>query len=190
LIDRNIIKSKTLNKPAGLFFVFVLSILMIFTDPVSASALSAGDVVNNVEIRDANNDPMMIPGLGEKVVLIFYPDPEVASQNDSFAEAMKKTDFSDEKLMAMGIVNMKDAPFFPDVIIRFMIRKELEKDKRAVIYTDPERSLQRSWGLPDCNDKFGVILIDKNRVVQFVKLGRLNDKEIKFVIGKIVELVD
>jgi hypothetical protein len=132
---------------------------------------------------------MMIPSLGEKPVLIFYPDPDVPNQNKNFSEAMKKTNFPPARFAGMGIVNLKDAPFIPDSLIRFMIRREIEADKRAVIYTDPDRLLQKAWRLGDCNNKFVIILIDKNMKVLFIKKGEMTQEEIDRVIGLIREMV-
>jgi len=173
-------------KHIPLFSLIVIFLCGSFT---SLMALSPGDTVHPAEIRDANNRPMMIPSLGEKPVLIFYPDPDVPNQNKDFADAMKKTNFPPERFAGMGIVNLKDAPFIPDSLIRFMIRREIKADKRAVIYTDPDRLLQKAWGLGDCNNKFVIILIDKNMKVLFIKKGDLTREEIDRVIGLIREMV-
>lgn len=162
---------------------------IILLSAMQAFALKKGDIVENTFIRDARNKPMPVPALGKKMVLIFYPDPDNPDQNKEIGDAMKKTNFGLKHFMCMGIVNLKDAPLYPDWLLRMVIRRELATHKKAVIYTDPDRLLQKAWNLGDCNNRFVVILIDKDRRVLLVKKSKMTPQEIRWTIQTISDYV-
>ncbi|MBN1532637.1 MAG: hypothetical protein JXA20_08245 [Spirochaetes bacterium] len=150
-------------------------------------AMAVGQSVENVQVRDASDRPAAIPYLGRKTVLIFYVDPDVPDQNDPFSEALKKHRFPAERFFGLGIVNLKDAPFLPNSIVRAMVRREI-RENNAVILTDPDRILQSAWNLGDCNNKSVIILLDPQRRVRFYKKGALTEGEIQSTIQAIIGL--
>ena len=172
--------------------IIVLSHIMIAAifslyGPAGAEAMEVGQTVTNVTVRDARDKPAQIPHLGQKTVLIYYVDPDVSNQNDPFTRALKKYKFPDEKFYGLGIVNLLDTKY-PNAIVRAMVRREM-KASNAVILTDPDSILQKSWDLGNCNNKSVIILIDKNRKVRFFKKGALSDSEISSAIDLIGEMV-
>ncbi len=167
--------------------IFIL--VMLLAAGLSAKSLKVGDTVENLTIMDAHNKPIMIPDLGKKMVLIFYPDPDNPKGNKEFSDAMKKTDFPLKHFMCMGIVNLKDAPIYPDWLLRIVIRRELATHHKAVIYTDPDRRLAKAWGMGDCNNRFVVILIDPNRRVLLYKKTRMTRQEIEWAVQTIASHV-
>ncbi len=168
---------------------FILILMILLASGLSAKTLKVGDKVESITIMDANNKPIIIPDLGKKMVLIFYPDPDNAKGNKEFSDAMKKTDFPLKYFMCMGIVNLKDAPIYPDWLLRIVIRRELATHHKAVIYTDPDRRLAKAWGMGDCNNKFVVILIDQNRRVLLYKKTRMTRQEIEWAVQTIASHV-
>ncbi len=168
---------------------FIKLVLFLLT-AAPLHALEVGDIVENVQIRDAHNKPMYIPALGKKMLLIFYPDPDNPSHNKEIGDAMKKTNFGLKHFMCMGIVNLKDAPLYPDWLLRIVIRRELASHDKAVIYTDPNHILKKAWNLGDCNNRFLVLLIDENRRVLLFKRTKMTQKEIKWVIKTIAAHVN
>jgi len=169
----------------------IIILVVVFFNFFSSSifALQSGDKIKDIQVRDPNNKPINIPFFGEKAILIFYPDPEVPEMQDPFVKAMKKSAFSEKDFFAFGIVNMNDAPFYPDFIIRFMIRREV-KANNCTILTDPDNIISRKWDTGDCNDKFGILLISKDKKVIFFKKDTLNQKDIDFVINSISRIID
>lgn len=165
--------------------------LIVFTS-VSIQAqetntLKRGDKINKVDIRDLNNEAAITPGIGEKVTLIFYPDPDKPSQNDYFIEEVKKWQFPEDEYMAYGIVNLADSPY-PNGIIRFMtrqVRKRSKQEADALILTDPKRLIQEAWNTGDCNNTFPILLVDAEGTVLFWKAGELTKDEVNFVIDEI-----
>lgn len=137
-----------------------------------------GTTVGPVEIRDANDEPVMLPDLGKKHLLIFYVDPDHANQNKEFQEKLEQNQINSPNIYAFGVINLKDAPMLPNSIVRMMIRKKA-KQTNTTIYTDPERILAKAWNLGDVGDKFVVIFVTKDKEIAFYKAGRLSDQEQK-----------
>lgn len=115
---------------------------------------------------------MNIPHLGEKNLLIFYPDPDHPNQNESISDYLKKNRITSPRIFSFGVVNLKDAPFLPNVIVRRMVRREV-KETGTNIYTDVDNSLSRGWNLGDVNNKFCILFVDTNCNILFFKAGEL-----------------
>lgn len=148
--------------------------LLVCASPAWSAAV--GSKVSNVDIRDANDKPARIPGLGTKVLALFYTDPDVSDQNDPFADLLKAADLPDDKYQGIGIANMKEAPLKPDALIRAIIRKKIEKYDSTIL-TDPDRTLATTWDLGDCNEKSVVIILDKTGTVRYLKKGAMTEAE-------------
>lgn len=139
-----------------------------------------GQKVCPVTIYDAYNKPLSLPSLGEKHLLLFYVDPDHPSQNKEFRNYFKKHPFTNENIDSYGIVNLKDAPLLANSLLRFMIRKEIA-GTQAYVYNDPDRTLSRAWKLGDVNNKFVVLWINKEQVIEFFKAGQLTPEEVEQV---------
>ncbi|SHM79687.1 hypothetical protein SAMN05444266_11157 [Chitinophaga jiangningensis] len=163
----------------------VLLLLILAGIPASAQ-LRVGDRVSQVTIRDASNNPMKLPYWGQKAYLIFYPDPDHASQNKTITDYLKQHPVSSTNIFSFGVVNLNDAPLLPNSIVRMMVRREV-KQTGADIYTDVDNTLSRSWRMGDVNNKFVIIFVDKNHIVRFFKAGELTTEEQKELLRVIKE---
>lgn len=139
-----------------------------------------GQKVCPVTIYNAYNKPLSLPSLGKKHLLIFYVDPDHPSQNKDFRNYFKKHPFTNENIDSYGIVNLKDAPLLANSLLRFMIRKEIA-GTQAYVYNDPDRTLSRAWKLGNVNNKFVVLWVNKDCVIEFFKAGQLTAEEIEQV---------
>lgn len=119
---------------------------------------------------------MNIPHLGEKNLLIFYPDPDHSHQNKIICDHLKKHTIKSQNIFAFGVVNLKDAPLLPNAIVRFMVRREV-RETGANIYTDVDNSLSKGWNLGDVNNKFCILFVDTNCKILFFKAGELTEGE-------------
>ncbi len=137
-----------------------------------------GTKVGQVEIRDASDNPVNIPMLGEKALLIFYVDPDKANQNAKFTDYLEEHQIESDNIYSFGIVNLKDAPMLPNAIIRSMLRKK-ERKTGATIYTDPNHILRDGWNLGDVNDKFCIIIVSPGQEIVFLKKGVMTEEDIK-----------
>ncbi len=152
-----------------------------------ALALKPGDLVKNVPLRDASDKPANIPDLGQKVVVLFYTDPDVKDMNETFREKLKAQKLDKSKMRPLGVANLKDT-WKPNFIIRKVIRGKIEKFK-SVILTDKEHMLKRFWNLGDCDDQDLVIVIGRDLKVKFLKKTALTEAEIKSTIQLVKDLM-
>ena len=107
----------------------------------------------------------------------------------SIRQIAKKAKISKDKMQAIGIANMKDAPWKPDSVIRYMARRKVKQYPGTVILTDPEYILRDAWGLGNCNQKSVAIIIGTDKKVHYYKKGKLNDGEIQQAVDIIRKLV-
>ncbi|NLR91601.1 YtfJ family protein [Flammeovirga agarivorans] len=184
-----------LLKRTVVFLLFVLfsGSVVVYAQENSSAVdthfLQKGDTIHPIEVRDLKNKPYTTPSIGEKVLLIFYPDPDNPSENDYFVEQTKQWKFPLDKFHAYGIVNLKDTPY-PNGIIRFMIRMLRKRSKReagALILTDPKGVVQTEWNTGDCNNHISVLVVDKTGEVIFWKAGPINEEETAYVIDELVK---
>ncbi len=63
-----------------------------------AYALQLDSQFRNIELRDAENNPTMIPLLGTKLVSIFYNDADAADLNDPLVRCVKGKEFPKRKV--------------------------------------------------------------------------------------------
>jgi predicted transcriptional regulator len=155
-------------------------------DAAACPDVSVGAELPTATIQDANKQAAQIPGFGERVLLILYTDPDVADQNDKFADAVKAANVDPSKnfFQSIGVANMKDAPAKPNWIIRAIIRSKIKKYNVSIL-ADPERALPNQWKLCDCDDKSVVLLVGKDKKLKYYKKGAINEGETEKVIQMI-----
>ena len=156
------------------------SLLIIILTIVSISTFAQNKTtkkVSQVIITDANNEQMPVPQLGEKHLLIFYPDPEVASQNSHLTDYLEENQIESDSIYAFGIVNLKDAPFFPNSLVRFISRQKIKKTG-AQIFFDPNHAIKNGWNLGEVDDTFTIMFITKDLEIAFLKRGYLTESDI------------
>jgi predicted transcriptional regulator len=141
--------------------------------PSARADVEVGAALESTDIEDANKQPAKIPGFGEKVLLILYTDPDVADQNDAFADQVKAQNLDKTFFQSIGIANMQDAPAKPNWIIRAIIRSKIKK-YGVTILADPKLILANQWKLGACNDKSVVLIIGKDKTVKYFHKGPIN----------------
>ncbi len=178
-----------MNNIKKTFLFSLLLIVSVSLISLSAFAINSGTLLKNVQVRDARDNPVWIPYFGKKVLIILYNDVDVADQNDPFANAVKAAKIPHTKIQPIGIANMKDAPWKPNTVIRYMARRKIKQYPGTVILTDPKYILRDAWGLGNCNQKSVLILIGKDKKVHYYKKGKLTTGESKKALEIIKKLV-
>ena len=162
-------------------------LLMIVFMATSVFSIQVGEKMKNLPVRDSNDNPASIPGLGSKVLTVFYTDPDVKDQNDPFADTLKKENLDKAKYNGVGIANLKDT-WKPNSVIRMVVRSKEAKYK-SKIFTDPSHIVKDGWNLGECDGYSVVIIVDKNGVVKYVKKGALSAAEITEAVALIKKLM-
>ena len=160
-----------------LYGCLFLTVLATFPQIGKAQNL-IGSHVKPINIRDASDNSIPIPKLGEKHLLIFYVDPDHANQNAEFIDHLEKNHILSDNIHSFGIVNLKDAPILPNGIVRSMVRKKINQTG-ADIYTDPDHLLRDGWNLGDVNNQFTLIFVTKDLEIKFLSKGELTQEQIE-----------
>ena len=133
----------------------------------SVTTAPMGKEVSNPQIRDAEDNPATIPGIGTHVVGLFYSNTAASDLGDPMADVIKAKKYDKAIYSGLGVANMKDSAA-PNFIIRSVIKGKIEKYKSTIL-TDVDLTLPKAWGLGDCKDKSVFILIGKDKKVKYLK---------------------
>lgn len=170
----------------SLIIVFGCAIIAFAAGYVYAA--SVGQEVSNVQIRDSEDNPATIPGIGTHVVALFYTDTEAADLGDPMADALKAKNYNKDVYSGLGVSNMKDSAA-PNFLIRSIIKSKIEKYK-SVILTDVDLTLPKAWGLGDCKGKNVFVLIGKDKKIKYLKYVDKNTLWKPAEISSVVKMVD
>ncbi len=134
--------------------------------------------VSDVEVRDLDNKPVMLPNFGQKHLLIFYVDPEKPNMNKEFIDDMEQNNRIDsDNIYGFGVINLKDAKFYPNGLVRKMAAKRTAKNG-ATVLSDPDHLLRDAWNLGDVNNKFVVMLVTKEGELVFIRKDEFTQEDI------------
>lgn len=153
--------------------VFTLLGLMM---ALAVTAQENNNKLQNVELKDLQKQPTMLPWWGEKHLLIFYVDPDRHKQNEDFTVEIEENHAAEgENIEGFGVLNLKDT-MLPSGIVRTMARKRTEKNG-ATVLADTDRTLAKAWGLGDCNNQFVLMLVSKDGEMLFLRKGELTEED-------------
>ncbi|BDD12182.1 hypothetical protein FUAX_46140 (plasmid) [Fulvitalea axinellae] len=170
-----------------LILILTLSAQLTFAQDTT---LKVGDKVENVEIRDSKNKPVVLPSFGEKNLLIFYADPDKPDKNKYFIDQLEALKLpKDIDFFCFGIVNLKDTAL-PNGLVRWAVRikERAYKEQKPTILTDPKHILKKAWNLGDVNNCMTMILIDKSGEILYYQAEELNREQSDHLIGIITEI--
>ena len=161
------------------YTILLLALLMCVAPTTKAQELPRK--VRNTALEDQNNQRVYIPHWGEKNLLIFYIDPEVASQNDDLLEYISSTMcISSPNIKGLGIVNLKDA-VYPNWMVRKIANTRSANSNAPILY-DTNNNIPEAWDLGNCNNKFVTILINKSgELIYFYKGAMPKSEQQRFI---------
>jgi predicted transcriptional regulator len=170
----------------SLVVVFGCAIIAFTAGYVNAAAV--GDVVSNPQIRDAEDNPATIPGIGTHVVGLFYSNTAASDLGDPMADVIKAKKYDKAIYSGLGVANMKDSAA-PNFIIRSVIKGKIEKYKSTIL-TDVDLTLPKAWGLGDCKDKSVFVLIGKDKKIKYLKFVDKNSPWTPAEINNVIKMID
>jgi predicted transcriptional regulator len=159
----------------------------LFIVGLGFSQSSSEKAVSAIKLSDPNDNPKDVPWIGEKVLLIFYTDPDVKDVNDNLSNAMKAKGFPQDKYSGIGVANCKET-WIPNAGIRMKSRQKEKQFPGSVILLDKDRILQKTLDLGDCNEAGVVIIIGKDRLVKYTKYVK-TPEESKAIIPTVIQIV-
>lgn len=166
-------------------------LLLLVTVNVFAAGLKVGDKIGDFQLNDALDNKaysLSSPDYAGKVVYIVYASTSSADDNDHVSDALNAdkdvTRLKDaNKYIGLGIGNQKDSPV-PNFIIK-QVAKSKQKRTGAVILLDPDFTFGKILGLESPHKGAVSVLVDKNRVVRYIYVGKTPPEN----IPKIIELI-
>lgn len=157
--------------------IILTIVALVAVSAISAQPLEKPRKINNLQLTDLKNNPATLPHFGEVNLLIFYADPDHPSQCADFCQDMEDNHrAAGDNIYGLGIVNLKDAPLLPNVIVRKIAYNRTKKNG-ATILADPDRIVSREWGLGECNNRFTMILISKEGELVYFHKGEFSKED-------------
>jgi hypothetical protein len=142
--------------------------------------------VINPSIVTLTNDVSDLPDYGSRHMFLFYVDPE-SYVTESANRALEKELKADgamgwegktysPKIQGYAVLNLADTKL-PSGLVRGIVRLVLGKNIPSLNYADNDHSLRNAWKLPDVNNKFVLMFIDKDGNLVFYRESPMTDED-------------
>ena len=142
--------------------------------------------VINPSIVTLTNDVSDLPDYGSRHMFLFYVDPE-SYVTESANRALEKELKADgamgwegktysPKIQGYAVLNLADTKL-PSGLVRGIVRLVLGKNIPSLNYADNDHSLRNAWKLPDVNNKFVLMFIDKDGNLVFYRESPMSDED-------------
>jgi predicted transcriptional regulator len=166
-------------------FLLLLVCLLSIT---ANSQNTIGKTLQNISIKDVNNKSCSIPYWGEKILVIFYTDPDAKDVNEPLSTALKNRKYPLEKYQGVGISNSKDS-WIPNSIIYYVAKEKQKKYPNSIILIDDNHTISNAWTLNNTDNSGYVIIIGKDKRVKFIRMIK-NQDESKLIIKEVLRIID
>jgi uncharacterized protein len=164
----------------------VLSILLLcFNFSINAQNRKT---IQQIKLVDLNGIPRNIPYLGEKVLILFYVDPDVKEITDPISDALDEKKYPINKFGAVGVVNCKDS-WVPNKLITTGTQLKQEKYPESSILLDKNYILSTTWSLGMCDNVAKIVIVGKDSEIKFVKAIKSQD-ECKDIIPLVIKIIE
>ena len=125
--------------------------------------------------------------VSEKVIVLFYVDPDESELNNHVSDALKAENYPKEKYGSIGMANMA-ATWLPNFAINMKLKSKQEKHKETVYVKDLDKTLGKKWGLSD--DNSDVIVFGKDGRVLYSVDGKFTDAQVKEIVKVVWDNLD
>ena len=125
--------------------------------------------------------------VSEKVIVLFYVDPDESELNNHVSDALKAENYPKEKYGSIGMANMA-ATWLPNFAINMKLKSKQEKHKETVYVKDLDKTLVKKWGLSDDNSV--VVVFDKDGRVLYSVDGKFTDAQVKEIVKVVWDNLD
>ena len=162
-------------------------ILFVFIT-LNLSAISIGEIPKNVSIGGengglvSNKAPWNSSTIKDKVIVMFYVDPDEKDTNSHFSKKLKEEKFDKTKFASIAIVNLA-ATWKPNFVIETLLKSKQKEFPDTTYVKDKKSVLVNEWSLAD--DASDILLFAKDGRLLFYKAGKMSDEDISKVIKTI-----
>lgn len=151
--------------------------------------ITIGEVPKSVSIENDNGGLVKDDSkwdsstIKEKVLVLFYVDPDEKDTNDEFTEAIQAKNYDKSRFGSIGVINLA-ATWLPNVALNSALDKKQKKYPDTVYVKDKNKVLVKEWAMAD--DASNILIFSKDGKLRFAKSGKMNKEEIQNAI-KIIE---
>ena len=170
----------------------IMIIIMIFPAMVLAElpigeippkVVLKGDLGGRIDGTQWSSEELV----SEKVIVLFYVDPDESELNNHVSDALKAENYPKEKYGSIGMANMA-ATWLPNFAINMKLKSKQEKHKETVYVKDLDKTLVKKWGLSD--DNSDVIVFGKDGRVLYSVDGKFTDAQVKDIVKVVWDNLD
>jgi len=159
------------------------SLLTILLLTLNLNALTVGEVPKNITI-EGDNGGLVEDGsvwdsatLKDKVIVLFYVDPDEKSVNEHYSAALKKKEYRKKgDFTSVAIINLA-ATWKPNFVIEKILKSKQEEFPTTLYVKDKNSVLVKEWGVQD--DASNIIIFSPDGKVLFYKSGKMEDEDIE-----------
>ena len=171
---------------AIMIFIMIFPAMVLAELPIGEippKVVLKGDLGGRIDGRQWSSEELV----SEKVIVLFYVDPDESELNNHVSDALKAENYPKEKYGSIGMANMA-ATWLPNFAINMKLKSKQEKHKETVYVKDLDKTLVKKWGLSD--DNSDVIVFGKDGRVLYSVDGKFTDAQVKEIVKVVWDNLD
>ena len=171
---------------AIMIFIMIFPAMVLAELPIGEippKVVLKGDLGGRIDGTQWSSEELV----SEKVIVLFYVDPDESELNNHVSDALKAENYPREKYGSIGMANMA-ATWLPNFAINMKLKSKQEKHKETVYVKDLDKTLVKKWGLSD--DNSDVVVFGKDGRVLYSVDGKFTDAQVKEIVKVIWDNLD
>ena len=171
---------------ATMIFIILVPTMLLAELPIGEippKVVLKGDLGGRIDGTQWSSEELV----SEKVIVLFYVDPDESELNNHVSDALKAENYPKEKYGSIGMANMA-ATWLPNFAINMKLKSKQEKHKETVYVKDLDKILVKKWGLSD--DNSDVIVFGKDGRVLYSVDGKFTDAQVKEIVKVVWDNLD
>ena len=171
---------------ATMIFIILVPTMLLAELPIGEippKVVLKGDLGGRIDGTQWSSEELV----SEKVIVLFYVDPDESELNNHVSDALKAENYPKEKYGSIGMANMA-ATWLPNFAINMKLKSKQEKHKETVYVKDLDKTLVKKWGLSD--DNSDVIVFGKDGRVLYSVDGKFTDAQVKEIVKAVWDNLD
>ena len=171
---------------ATMIFIILVPTMLLAELPIGEippKVVLKGDLGGRIDGTQWSSEELV----SEKVIVLFYVDPDESELNNHVSDALKAENYPKEKYGSIGMANM-DATWLPNFSINMKLKSKQEKHKETVYVKDLDKTLVKKWGLSD--DNSDIIVFGKDGRVLYSVDGKFTDAQVKEIVKVVWDNLD
>ena len=171
---------------ATMIFIILVPTMLLAELPIGEippKVVLKGDLGGRIDGTQWSSEELV----SEKVIVLFYVDPDESELNNHVSDALKAENYPKEKYGSIGMANMA-ATWLPNFAINMKLKSKQEKHKETVYVKDLDKTLVKKWGLSD--DNSDVIVFGRDGRVLYSVDGKFSDAQVKEIVKVVWDNLD